>query len=172
MIEAPTYTIRPASEADAAQINEIVNYEIDVSVSNFNYGPRSLEDGLAWFKNTIAGGYPILVATTTVDDKEIVAGYSSLGSFRQKDGYRFTAEYSLYIHHEHRKRGLGRRLLSDLLVEAKQRKFHAIIGSISEGNEASLYLAAQFGFRVVGTMKENGYKFDRWIDMTFVELIL
>ncbi|KAF9199516.1 hypothetical protein BGZ49_010340 [Haplosporangium sp. Z 27] len=159
MIEAPTYTIRPASEADAAQINEIVNYEIDVSVSNFNYGPRSLEDGLAWFKNTIAGGYPILVATTTVNDKEIVAGYSSLGSFRQKDGYRLC-------------RGLGRRLLSDLLVEAKQRKFHAIIGSISEGNEASLYLAAQFGFRVVGTMKENGYKFDRWIDMTFVELIL
>ncbi|KAF9101894.1 hypothetical protein BGX27_011286 [Mortierella sp. AM989] len=172
IIEAPKYTVRPACEADVSQINAIVNYEIGVSVSNFNYGPRSEEDGLAWYKSTIGGGYPVLVATTLVNSEELVAGYASLGSFRQKDGYRFTAEYSLYIHHEHRKRGLGRILLTDLLVEAKQREFHAIIGSISEGNEASLHLAAQFGFRVVGTMKENGYKFDRWIDNTFVELIL
>ncbi|KAG0358944.1 putative acetyltransferase [Gamsiella multidivaricata] len=168
----PKYTIRPATEADSLGINAIVNYEIGVSVNNFNYGPRSEEDGLAWFRSTIAGGYPILVATTLVDNKDVVAGYSSLGSFRQKDGYRFTAEYSLYIHHEHRKRGLGRSLLKDLLVEANERKFHAIIGSISEGNEASLRLAAEFGFRVVGTMRENGYKFDRWIDNTFVELLL
>ncbi|KAF9158899.1 hypothetical protein BGX21_002869 [Mortierella sp. AD011] len=172
MAETNNYTIRPAVEADVAQINDIVNYEIGVSVNNFNYGPRSYEDGLAWFNSTITGGYPIFVATTLVNGEEVVGGYSSLGSFRQKDGYRFTAEYSVYIHHEHRKRGLGRRLLSDLLAEAKTRKFHAIIGSISEGNEASLRLADQFGFRVVGVMKDNGYKFDRWIDNTFVELIL
>ncbi|KAF8934065.1 acetyltransferase [Dissophora ornata] len=168
----PQYSIRAATEADAPHINGIVNYEIGVSVSNFNYGPRSEEDGLSWFRSTIAGGYPILVATTLVDGNEEVAGYSSLGSFRQKDGYRFTAEYSLYIHHEHRKRGLGRALLRDILVEAKKCNFHAIIGSISEGNEASLRLAAEFGFRVVGTLKQNGYKFDRWIDNTFVELLL
>ncbi|KAI1297413.1 hypothetical protein EDD11_007143 [Mortierella claussenii] len=168
----PTYLIRPATEADSAQINVIVNYEVATSVSNFNYGPRSEEAGLEWVKSTLQAGYPILVATTIVDGKESVAGYSSLCSFRQKDGYRFTAEYSVYIHHEHRKRGLGRILLRDLLVEAKNRNFHAIIGSISEGNEGSLRLAAEFGFRVVGTMKENGYKFDRWIDNTFVELIL
>ncbi|KAF9346597.1 hypothetical protein BGX26_001881 [Mortierella sp. AD094] len=172
MAETNNYIIRPAVEADVVQINAIVNYEIRVSVSNFNYGPRSYEDGLAWFNSTINGGYPIFVAITLVNGEEVVAGYSSLGSFRQKDGYRFTAEYSLYIHHEHRKRGLGRRLLSDLLAEAKERKFHAIIGSISGGNEASLHLAVQFGFRVVGTMKDNGYKFDRWIDNTFVELLL
>ncbi|KAF9918010.1 hypothetical protein BX616_010594 [Lobosporangium transversale] len=166
------YSTRPAKETDSSQINDIVNYEIKVSVNNFNYGPRSEDACLEWFRSTIQGGYPILVATTIVEDKELVAGYASLGSFRQKDGYRFTAEYSLYIHHEHRKRGLGRMLLRELLAEAKRRNFHAIIGSISEGNEASLRLAAEFGFRVVGTMKENGYKFDRWIDNTFIELLL
>ncbi|GJJ78354.1 L-amino acid N-acyltransferase [Entomortierella parvispora] len=171
MASASSYTVRPATEADAAQINAIVNHEIGVSVNNFNYGPRSEADGLLWLKSTLAG-YPVLVAVTTVDGKEVIGGYASLGSFRQKDGYRFTAEYSLYIHQEHRRRGLGRTLLRDLLVEAKARGFHAIIGSISEGNEASLRLAAEFGFRVVGTMKENGFKFDRWIDNTFVELLL
>ena len=83
-----------------------------------------------------------------------------------------TAEYSLYIHHEHRRRGLGRKLLDALLKEAKVLGFHAIIGSISEGNDASVKLAEEFGFRIVGTMKENGFKFNRWIDNTFVELIL
>ncbi|KAF9095772.1 hypothetical protein BGX29_008886 [Mortierella sp. GBA35] len=173
------YKIREATESDMPQINGIVNHEIAVSINNFNYAPRSEQDGLAWFRSTIAGGYPIFVATTTIpgdgaegEEKEVVAGYSSLGSFRQKDGYRFTAEYSLYIHHEHRRRGLGKSLLKDLLVEAKKRNFHAIIGSISEDNEASIHLAKSFGFRVVGTMKENGYKFDRWIDNTFLELLL
>ncbi|KAK3840145.1 MAG: putative acetyltransferase [Linnemannia elongata] len=180
-IPAPTpstYKVRPATEQDMPQINGIVNHEIAVSINNFNYGPRSEQDGLAWFRATIAGGYPIFVATTTKTvegeekEVEVVAGYSSLGSFRQKDGYRFTAEYSLYIHHEHRQRGLGKRLLKDLLIEAKVRNFHAIIGSISEDNEASIHLAKSFGFRIVGTMKENGYKFDRWIDNTFLELLL
>ncbi|KAG0248014.1 hypothetical protein BG011_000629 [Mortierella polycephala] len=167
------YSVRPATEADMPQIDVIVNNEIKVSVSNFNYGPRSIEEGLAWFKSTIDGGYPILVATTLGDQQqEVVAGYSSLSSFRQKDGFRFTAEYSVYIHHEHRKRGLGRLLLKELLVEAKKRNFHAIIGSISGGNDASLFLAKEFGFRVVGTMRENGHKFDQWVDNTFVELLL
>ncbi|KAG0213694.1 hypothetical protein BGX33_002764 [Mortierella sp. NVP41] len=158
------YKIREATESDMPQINGIVNHEIAVSINNFNYAPRSEQDGLAWFRSTIAGGYPIFVATTTIpgdgaegEEKEVVAG---------------TAEYSLYIHHEHRRRGLGKRLLKDLLVEAKKRNFHAIIGSISEDNEASIHLAKSFGFRVVGTMKENGYKFDRWIDNTFLELLL
>ncbi|KAG9073131.1 hypothetical protein KI688_000918 [Linnemannia hyalina] len=153
MTETPTYIVRPATEADSPQINDIVNYEVMHSVSNFNYGQRSLEDGLTWFRTTIAGGYPILVATTVVDGRD-------------------SAEYSLYIHHEHRKRGLGRILLKDLLAEAKARNFHAIVGSISGGNEGSFRLAKEFGFRVVGTMKENGFKFDQWIDNTFVELLL
>ncbi|KAF9921045.1 hypothetical protein FBU30_008964 [Linnemannia zychae] len=170
-----TYKIRPATESDVPQINDIVNHEIAVSVNNFNYGPRSDEDALTWFRGIIAGNYPIFVATTLKeggDGEEVVAGYACLGSFRQKDGYRFTAEYSLYIHREHRQRGLGKRLLKDLLIEAKARKFHAIIGSISEGNDASIHLAVSFGFRIVGTMKDNGYKFDRWINNTFLELLL
>ncbi|KAG0242981.1 acyl-CoA N-acyltransferase [Mortierella sp. GBAus27b] len=165
------YTYRPSTEQDVAGINDIVNYEIHETVNNFNYGPRSQEDALKWYKSIIDGGYPVIVATTVVADREVVAGYSSLCSFRQKDGYRFTAEYSVYIHHEHRRRGLGRRLLADLLKEAKARKFRAIIGSISEGNDASVKLAHEFGFRTVGVFKDNGFKFDRWIDNTFVELI-
>ncbi|KAF9393041.1 hypothetical protein CPB97_004066 [Podila verticillata] len=164
------YTVREATEADVNAINAIVNYEVDHSVNNFNYSSRSEEDALVWFRSTINGGYPILVAVDPETD--FIAGYACLGSFRQKDGYRFTAEYSLYIHQDHRRRGLGRLLLRDLLIKAKELKFHAIIGSISEGNEGSLKLCADFGFRVVGTMRENGYKFDRWIDNTFVELIL
>ncbi|KAG0355148.1 hypothetical protein BGX24_006718, partial [Mortierella sp. AD032] len=82
-----------------------------------------------------------------------------------------TAEYSLYIHHEHRRRGLGKRLLKDLLIEAKLRNFHSIIGSTSEGNDASVNLAKAFGFRIVGTMKGNVYKFGRWIDNIFFMLL-
>lgn len=80
------YTVREATEADAAAINAIVNYEIGTSVNNFNYSPRSEEDGLTWFRSTINGGYPILVAVAS--ETSAIAGYASLGSFRQKDGYR------------------------------------------------------------------------------------
>ncbi|KAK3838022.1 MAG: acyl-CoA N-acyltransferase [Linnemannia gamsii] len=177
-VPIPTaYTIRRATDLDVDQINGIINYEIAVSINNVNYGPRSVEDALAWFRATIAGGYPIFVATTTTagedgeGGKEIVVGYSSLGCFRPRDGFRFTAEYSLYIHHEHRRRGLGRRLLKDILIEAKLLNFHSIIGSASEGNDASVNLAKAFGFRIVGTMKENAYKFGRWIDNIFFELL-
>jgi hypothetical protein len=84
-----SYTIRPATELDVAGINVIINHEIAESVNNFNYSPRSFEEGLVWFKGTINGGYPIFVATTVNDaGNEVVAGYSSLGSFRSKDGYR------------------------------------------------------------------------------------
>jgi len=82
------YTYRAAKEEDVAGINVIVNYEVQESVNNFNYSPRSQEDALTWYTNTINGGYPILVATIVVDDQEVIAGYSSLGSFRQKDGYK------------------------------------------------------------------------------------
>jgi phosphinothricin acetyltransferase len=88
MAATSSYIVRPATETDSPQINDIVNYEVMHSVSNFNYGQRSPEDGLAWFRTTIAGGYPILVATTVVNGQEVVAGYASLGVFRAKDGFR------------------------------------------------------------------------------------
>ena len=80
------YTVREATEADVNAINAIGNYEIGQSVNNFNYSSRSEEDALVWFRNTINSGYPILVAIDP--ETGLVAGYSCLGSFRQKDGYR------------------------------------------------------------------------------------
>ncbi|KAG0225414.1 hypothetical protein BGW41_004714 [Actinomortierella wolfii] len=170
---SPEYFIRPATEADVEAINEIVNYEIATSVSNFDYNPRPLDKAIAWYHSVVDTGYPIIVACTQDSEgHEVVGGYAALFPFRTKEGYKFTVEYSLYIHKDHRRKGLGRGLLAELISIGKTKGYHSIIGGMSGGNVASTNLAEEFGFRYVGVFKEVGYKFGEYVDCTFMELLL
>ncbi|KAF9153616.1 hypothetical protein DFQ27_002443 [Actinomortierella ambigua] len=167
------YYIRPATEADVEAINGIVNHEIATSVSNFDYEPRPLDKAFAWYQSVVGNNYPIIVACKKDSEGcEVVGGYAALFPFRTKEGYKFTVEYSLYIHKDHRRKGLGRGLLTELLVIGRAKGYHSVIGGISGGNVASTNLAEEFGFRYVGVFKEVGYKFGEYVDCTFMELIL
>lgn len=160
-------TIRPATEADVPAIAEIYNYEIMNGWATFDLEPKSLEDRLQWFRET-QHPHCVIVA----DDAGEVAGWGCLRPFRTKAAYRFTAENSVYIHQDRRGNGIGGLILARLVEIGRTNGFHSIIAGISENNEASVRLHRRFGFTDVGTEREVGYKFERWLDVTWMQLML
>ena len=78
----------------------------------------------------------------------------------------------MYIHHEHHRRGLGKALLLDLIERARTAGLHTIIGGASADQTASLALQYAVGFVPMGTLREVGRKFDRWLDVTYTQFML
>ena len=160
-------TIRPATEADVPAITDIYNYEVLNGWATFDIEPKTLDDRIAWFRET-KSPHTIIVAA---EDGEVVA-WGCLRPFRAKVAYRFTAEDSVYVHQDHRGHGYGRLVLASLVEMAREGGFHSIIAGIAEGNPVSDRLHESFGFEVVGTEREVGYKFERWLDVTWWQLML
>ena len=159
--------IRPAAESDVPAISEIYNYEILHGTATFDIEPKALEDRLQWFRET-QHPHCVIVA----DEGGEVAGWGCLRPFRAKAAYRFTAENSVYIHQERRGKGIGGLILARLVEMGRANGFHSIIAGIAEKNEASVRLHRRFGFVDVGTEREVGYKFERWLDVTWMQLML
>jgi len=160
-------TIRRATEDDVPAIRDIYNYEILNGYATFDLEPQTLEDRLAWLREVTPPHY-VLVA----EDGGQVLGWASLKAFREREAYRFTAEDSVYIHQDHRGRGIGRAILGRLVELGRENGFHTIVAGISMPNEASERLHASFGFERVGQEREVGYKFERWIDVLWMQLML
>ena len=161
--------IRPATHADLPGILEIYNDAVLKTTSSYDYEPRTLEQRTQWFEERRRDGYPIFVA---VDDSGAVAGWSALNPYHARMGYRFTAENSVYVAASARGQGIGRLLLGPLIEGAKARGLHAIIAAIDAENEASIRLHAKLGFEKVGHFKEVGFKFDRWLDVVYMQRLV
>lgn len=160
--------IRPAVFADIDTILEIVNHQILHSTSNYDYEPHDFETQKLWFEEKQASNQPVIVA----EYENGTIGYGTYGSFRQKTGYRFTVEHSVYVAQEFIGKGIGKQLLAELIRLAKEQEYHVMIGAIDADNEGSITFHEKFGFKVVGTIREVGYKFDHWLDLVFMQLIL
>jgi L-amino acid N-acyltransferase len=160
--------IRPATEKDLHAILEIVNYNILNTASIYDYEPRTLEAQKSIFDEKIKSGFPLIVIEI---DNEI-AGFGTYGTFRFKEGYKFTVEHSVYVSVNHQGKGLGKLLLAKLIELAKKQKLHTMIAVIDSENQNSVEFHKQFGFKTVGTMKESAYKFNKWLDTVFMQLIL
>jgi phosphinothricin acetyltransferase len=161
--------VRPAQREDCSGILGIYNDAVLTTTATYDYEPRSLAHRQAWFDDHQKIGFPIFVALGS--DGRIV-GWSALNRYHDRMGYRFTAENSIYIAADFRGQGIGRRLLEPLIESAKKIGVHAIIAAIDGANEASLRLHARYGFEKVGHFKRVGYKFDRWLDVVYLELLL
>jgi len=161
-------TIRTAEEKDIAPILEIYNYAILHTTSVYSYIEHTLEMRQKWFEEKKAANHPVLVAE--VDDK--VAGFISYGPFRSWPGYRYTVEHSVHVHKDFRRQGIASHLLEKMIEAARENGVHAIIGGVDAANDASIKLHKQFGFEEVGCLKQVGYKFNQWLDLVFVELVL
>lgn len=161
-------TLRSATENDLPAILEISNHAILHTTANYEYEPKSLEYQMGWYKERIAAGFPIIVATN--DDK--VVGYGSFGKFRSRRGYDNTIEHSVYVHHEHRGQKIGHQLMQELINIAKAQNYHVMIAVVDNLNQGSLRFHKKFGFEEVGKFKEIGYKFDQWLDVYFLQLML
>ncbi len=160
-------SIRPATRADAGAINDIQNHYVVHSTATFLTEPLTLEQRLAWLGGR-SPEHPITVAL----DGGAVVGWAALGEFRSRPAYRHTAEFSIYVHQEHHRRGIGRALLADLVERARAAGHHALVGGCCSQSTAILGLLEASGFSRVAHFPEVGRKFDRWLDVVFMHRLL
>jgi phosphinothricin acetyltransferase len=160
--------IRKAEKRDLTEILEILNYEITNSTAVYDDVPRDREFIQAWFSEKNRLGLPVFVA---VKNNEVL-GYGTFGKYRPHDGFRFTVEHSIYISKENRGGGIGKLLMEKLIFSAKSLGFHAIIAGIDAENLKSCKFHEEFGFKEVGRLKEVGFKFERWLDLVFMQKML
>jgi L-amino acid N-acyltransferase len=106
------------------------------------------------------------------DETGCVVGWGSLSKFREKIGYQYTVEHSVYVAQDRRGQGIGRVIVQALIDEAEQLGKHVIIGGVEKSNEASLRLHRGLGFEEVAHFRQVGYKFERWLDLVFLQKIL
>jgi phosphinothricin acetyltransferase len=160
--------IRNASEADLQAILDIYNEAILNTTAVYSEEPNTLQMRREWFLERVNNNFPVLIA----DVNGQVAGFSSFGPFRNRPGYRYTVETSVYVEKSFRGRGISRILVQRLIERAQQLNIHAIIAGITADNTISINLHRSLGFTEVAVFKEVGYKFGRWLDLKFFELLL
>jgi L-amino acid N-acyltransferase YncA len=162
-------SIRPVADGDAEAIRAIYNPEVLESTVTFDLVPRTLDEQLAW-QHERAGAHAVLVA---VDDATgELLGYGSLSSYKARAAYATTVEDSVYIRRDQQGRGVGKLLLAELLAVATAHGFHAVMARIVGGHDASIALHARLGFEIVGTEREVGRKFGRWLDVVVMQKLL
>ncbi|KAL5494966.1 hypothetical protein ACEPAI_428 [Sanghuangporus weigelae] len=176
-VPIPAYTIRDADEADLPGMLEILNEQVATNTALLRDDPFDLEDRRKWMRDTKHAGFPIFVAVPSNADSPSpspsVLGFAYYSTFRPREGYRFTAENTIYVHKSIRGGKIGTTLMERLLSFARdQGKVHALVGVITASNADSIRFHERFGFVDVGTMREVGYKFGEWQDVTFMQLIL
>jgi len=160
--------IRPATEADLPAITAIFNEVIATSTAIYADDPVSLEDRASWFAQRQAAGYPVLVA----DDGDGVAGLASFGDFRAWPGFRHTVEHSVHVRADARGRGLGSALVAALFDPARALGKHVMIAGVDAANDGSIRMHERLGFQRGAVLREVGRKFDRWLDLEFLQKFL
>jgi L-amino acid N-acyltransferase YncA len=161
-------SIRPYRKEDVQPIVDILNYNILNSTALYDYYPRTAEQQEAIFEDKLKKEFPIIVATA--DGKVVGFGYYS--EFRFRDAYRFTVEHSVYVANDFHGKGIGKVIMSHLIVLAKKQKLHTMIAVIDSENQSSVTFHEQFGFETVAVIKETGFKFDRWLHSQIMQLML
>ncbi|MGO1379168.1 MULTISPECIES: GNAT family N-acetyltransferase [unclassified Corynebacterium] len=160
--------IRPAVESDIPTITAIYNDAVRTTVAVWNDEVVDEDNRLAWLRSYQQPGTRAIVAE---QDGEVL-GYATYGEFRHYDGFRHTVENSIYVDGTRRAGGVGTALLQALVADAREAGKHVMVAAIEGGNTASLKLHAKIGFQECGTVRQVGTKFDRWLDMTLMQIIL
>jgi len=150
-------------------ILEILNDAIVSSTALYDYRPREPDSMTGWFEGKRAGKFPIWGA---LDDAGTLQGFASYGSFRAWPAYKYSVEHSVYVARGQRGQGVGKALMRRLIQSATEQQLHALIGGIDAANAESVAFHEQLGFVHAGTIKEAGFKFGRWLDLAFYQLIL
>ena len=159
--------IRLATSDDLARINEIYNHYVLHSTCTYQEEPHTAEERAHWFGDH-GPAYPV----TVVEVDSQVVGWGALSRFRERSAYRFSIENSVYVDHRWHRRGLGRRLLADLIVRGRAAGHHTIVAGIDGEQEASIAIHAGFGFERVAHLRQVGFKFNRWLDLIYMQVML
>jgi L-amino acid N-acyltransferase YncA len=157
--------VRDATPEDLPQILAIYNHVIANTTAVWTEEPSTLEDRQAWFAGRKAASYPVLVA----GEGSSVSGFASFGDFRAWPGYRYTVEHSIHVREGERRRGIGSALLPALIERAVKLGKQVMIAGIEGENLASIQLHKRFGFNDAGRLLRVGHKFNRFIDLVFLQ---
>ena len=160
--------VRDANEADLPAILAIINEATLNTTAVWGITPTTLDARRAWWRERVAVGFPVFVA----GEGDVVLGFASYGTFRPWEGYRHTVEHSVYVDAGARGRGLGRLLLAALIDHATANGKHVMIAGIDASNAVSIKLHETLGFVAIGTLTQVGRKFDRWLDLHFMQRLL
>ncbi len=161
--------MRAATEADLQDILGIYNDVVRTSTAIYALEPSSLEERHAWLRDRAARGFPVLVAERAA----AVVGFASFGDWRGAwGGYRYSVEHSVHVQAEARGSGIGSALLQALFPLALELGKHVMVGAIDASNARSIRFHQRHGFQKVAHFHEVGRKFDRWLDLVFVQRLL
>jgi L-amino acid N-acyltransferase len=160
--------IRLAEVSDAVAVRAIYNLEVTTATSTFDLVPRSLAEQVAWLEAR-SGAFSAIVA---VDGDDEVVGFASLSPYKERAAYRTTVEDSVYVARSRGGEGIGTLLLSHLVDVARASGFHSVIARIEAGGAASRALHARCGFELVGIEREVGRKFNHWLDVAVMQLVM
>jgi phosphinothricin acetyltransferase len=150
-------------------ILEILNDAIATSTALYDYQPRPPESMVAWFEAKRVGQFPVWGA---LDEAGTLLGFASYGTFRAWPAYKYSVEHSVYVARTARGRGVGKELMQRLIGSATQQQKHVMIGGIDAQNADSVAFHRKLGFVHAGTIEQAGFKFGRWLDLAFYQLIL
>jgi L-amino acid N-acyltransferase len=153
----------------AESILAIFNDEIANSTAIYDYEPRTMDYMRDWFAAKARGGHPVLGA---IDEAGTLAGFATFGPFRNWPAYQYTVEHSVYVASAFRGRGISKLLMPAIIEAARARGYHVMVGVIDAANSVSKQLHERFGFAHAGTIRHAGYKFERWLDVDFYQLML
>jgi L-amino acid N-acyltransferase YncA len=156
-------------ERHAPAILDIFNEAIVHSTALYDYKPRTPDSMAGWFQAKRTGGFPVIGLE---DAAGTLLGFASCGTFRAWPAYKYTVEHSVYVHKDHRGRGLGELLLTRLVEAVRARDIHVMVGVIDMANTGSIALHEKLGFVHAGTIREGGFKFGRWLDVGFWQRVL
>ncbi len=159
--------IRRATLGDARSIADIYNHYVANSTATFDTEPKSVGERIAWLTEH-GDTHPVLVAE--IDG--VVVAWGALSQFRERPAYRHTVEIAVYVAPEHTGAGIGPALAEALIDAARSAGHHVVVSQIVSENLPSIKLSERAGFTPVGTMHEVGRKFDRWLDVVVMELVL
>ena len=159
-------TLRSAIMEDLDAITEIYNEAIIKTVATFDTELKTNDEQKKWFDDH-GSKNPILVA----EQNGVIVSWASLSKWSDRCAYSDTAEISLYVREERQGKGIGRRMIEEIIKEGRKAGLHTIIARITEGNESSLHLHRSVGFTYIGTMKEVGKKFGKRLDVHLMQKI-
>ena len=161
--------IKPCGNEQLPEILEIFNDAILHSTALYDYKARTMENMIPWYAAKVKGNYPVVGA---FDPSGHLLGFGSYGSFRNWPAYKYTIEHSVYVNHNYRGKGIGKILLTEIVKNAIAQDYHVLVGGIDASNTASIKLHERLGFVYSGMIRQAGYKFGEWLDLSFYQLIL
>ena len=159
--------IRRVKLEDANKIVEIYNHYILNSTVTFEETPIDVLE----IKNriqSITPNFPWIV----YESEGQILGYAYANKWKPRHAYKNTVESTIYLKRNETKRGIGSILLGELIKLLADMNFHAVIGGIALPNKPSVRLHEKLGFEKAAHFKEIGFKFEKWIDVEYWELII